>query len=75
MTRLAQITEEDRVRQKKYLDAIEFLSSFTCEYCHRHMPLSYMGEKATRVGEIICDPCLDQYELDHDSYEDYINSL
>lgn len=75
LTRLAQITEEDKVRQKKYLDAIEFLSSFTCEYCHRDLPLSNMGEKATRVGEILCEHCLDQYEQDHDVYEEYINSL
>ena len=73
--RLAQITEEDRIRQKKYLDAIEYLSSFTCEHCHHDLPLSDMGEKASRVGEILCQRCLAQYELDYDAYEDYINSL
>ncbi len=54
LSRLAKVTEEDRIRQKKYLDAIEYLSAFKCEYCHRDLPLSYMGEKATRVGEILC---------------------
>ena len=75
LTRLKLVTEEDRARQKKYLDAIEYLSSFKCDYCHRELPLSYMGEKATRVGEILCEHCLDKYEQDHDVYEEYINSL
>jgi len=61
LTRLEQITEEDLTRREKYCKAIELLSEFTCESCGQIFPLSMMGEKPTRIGEIVCQNCLDRY--------------
>ena len=63
LTRLARITEEDRIRQLKYLHALEYLSGFTCEHCHRAFPLAKMGEKDTGDGKILCQDCQGQQGL------------
>jgi hypothetical protein len=30
------------------------------------------GEKSTRINEVLCKPCLEQYEIDYDEYEDFL---
>ena len=72
LSRLDKVTEEDLFRREKYQKAITFLSEFTCEKCEKTLPLSGMGEKSTRKGEILCQPCLVQYEIDYDEYEDWL---
>jgi hypothetical protein len=74
LTRLNHVTARDRERQKKYLIAIDYLSEFTCEKCGCTLPLSDMGEKATRIGEILCQNCLEQYENEYDAGENWLNS-
>ena len=59
VTRLARVTEEDRIRQQKYCDAIEYLSDFTCERCRRAFPLAEMGEEV-KDGKILCRGCQNQ---------------
>jgi len=72
LSRLDNVTEEDLTRREKYQKAITFLSDFTCEKCGQTLPLSVMGEKSTRIDEILCQPCLDQYEIEYDDYEDWL---
>jgi transcription elongation factor Elf1 len=72
LSRLDKVTEEDLFRREKYQKAITFLSEFTCEKCEKTLPLSGMGEKSTRKGEILCQTCLVQYEIDYDEYEDWL---
>lgn len=72
LSRLDTITGEDLARRDKYQKAIAFLREFTCDKCGNTLPLSIMGEKSTRIGEIFCQSCLNQYEIDYDEYEDWL---
>ena len=74
LTRLEQITEEDFIRREKYLKAIAFLSEFTCKKCGKTLPLSEMGEKLTRIGEILCQDCLDKYITEWNEYDKWLNN-
>lgn len=70
LSRLEHITEEDLARKEKYQKAIAYLSEFTCARCGQTLPLSAMGQKSTRSGEIFCQNCLDQYEIGYDGYQE-----
>jgi len=72
LSRLDVVTPEDSARHDKYLKAIEFLNGFTCAKCGKSYPLSFQGEKPTRINEILCKPCLENYEIDYDEYEDWL---
>jgi len=72
LSRLDSITPADLARHEKYIKAIDFLNDFTCAKCRKSFPLSHQGEKATRINETLCKPCLEQYEIDYDEYEDWL---
>lgn len=72
LSRLNQITDEDLARQEKYRKAIAFLSEFTCARCGQTLPLSAMGEKLSRNGEIFCQNCMDQSEVGYDGYRKWL---
>jgi len=72
LSRLEVVTPADVARHDKYVKAIEFLNGFTCKKCGKSYPLSHRGEKPTRINEILCKPCLEQYEIDYDEYEDWL---
>lgn len=36
--------------------------------------LKVVGEKSTRINEILCKPCLDSCEIEYDKIEDNINT-
>jgi hypothetical protein len=72
LSRLDVVTPADLERHDKYAKAIEFLNGFTCAKCGKNYPLSNMGEKPTRINEILCKPCLERYEIDYDEYEDWL---
>lgn len=75
LSRLPEVAQADIARREKSLKAIDYLSSFTCEKFGLTGSISLMGEKSTRIGEIVCKLCLENYEISHDEYEDWINSL
>lgn len=72
LSRLDQVKPEDIARREKYLKAIEYLSSFKCEKCGENYSIANMGEKVTRRNEIVCKTCLEQYEIEYDEYEDWL---
>ncbi len=72
LSRLEYITKKYFQRKAKYKKAINYLSSFSCEKCRRTLPLKKMGEKTTRIGEVLCNKCLVKYELSWDEYEDFL---
>ena len=72
LSRLDVVTADDLVRQAKYQSAIEFLSNFKCNECAMIGEIKDMGEKSTRGKEIVCKPCLEQYEIEYDKYEDWL---
>ena len=72
LSRLEVVTPADMARHDKYFKAIEFLNGFTCAKCRKSYTLSLQGEKPTRIKEILCKPCLEQYEIDYDEYEDWL---
>jgi len=72
LSRLDNVTPADLVQHDKYIKAIKFLTDFTCAKCGKSYPLRHQGEKATRINEILCKPCLEQYEIDYDEYEDWL---
>jgi (p)ppGpp synthase/HD superfamily hydrolase len=57
LSRLPIVTEKDLKRVRKYQDAIEYLSTFTCKQCQQIKPLSEMSEDSTRDERIICQQC------------------
>ena len=72
LLRLDVVTPADLANHEKYLKALEFLKGFTCAKCGKSYPLRNMGEKPTRINEILCKPCLEKYEIDYDEYEDWL---
>ena len=72
LSRLEVVTPADLAQHDKYIKAIEFLTGFTCAKCGKSYPLSHQGEKSTRINEVLCKPCLEQYEIDYDKYEDWL---
>ncbi len=72
LSRLGEVSADDLARREKYLKAIEFLSSLKCTKCGRSFSIKSMGEKSTRVNEILCKPCLAKYEVAYDDYEDWL---
>jgi hypothetical protein len=72
LSRLDVVTQADLAQHDKYIKAIEFLTDFTCAKCGKSYPLHHQGEKSTRIDEVLCKPCLDQYEIDYDKYEDWL---
>ena len=60
LSRLATVTDKDLKRVKKYQDAVEYLSSFTCEQCHQVKPLSDMYETTNRVERLLCQQCAEK---------------
>ena len=63
-------TEADRARAAKYQTAIKTLSQFCCENCGETLPLHFMSAKNTRTGQVLCDVCFAQYEVQYDRAEE-----
>ncbi len=75
LSRLEKVTKEDLARRDKYLKAIDYLSSYTCAECGISSTIKDMGEKSTRSNEILCKPCLEDYEIVYDEFEDWLKGV
>ena len=72
LSRLENVIPEDLARRDKYLKAIDYLSSYKCAKCGLSGNIIDMGEKSSRSNEILCQPCLEKYEIEYDEFEDWL---
>jgi len=72
LSRLEKVTKEDLARRDKYLKAIDYLSSYTCAKCGMSSTIKNMADKSTRSNDILCKPCLEDYEIVYDEFEDWL---
>ncbi len=72
LSRFEKVTKEDLARRDKYLKAIDYLSSYKCAKYGMFSTIKDMADKSTRSNEILCKPCLDDYEIACDEFEDWL---